>query len=94
MINLVRLVRGPWMAIGNIWRWYRRGNAVEITYKPHLDPFSYASAVTHTEQIVDWLITKLGANILVKISEKAPCLKCSHYIQYAIKSNNTPVKDA
>ena len=40
-------------------------------------------AIFHTEQMVDWLSKYFGNNILVKISGKAPCLKCSHYIKYA-----------
>lgn len=48
---------------------------------------NYMRAITHTEQMVDWLSKYFGDNILVKISGKAPCTKCSHYIQYAIMSS-------
>ena len=48
---------------------------------------NYMRAITHTEQMVDWLSKYFGDNILVKISGKAPCVKCSHYIQYAIKDS-------
>lgn len=52
----------------------------------------YVRAITHTEQMVDWLGTKLGGGVLVKISGKAPCLKCSHYIQYATDAHNNRVR--
>lgn len=58
-----------------------------LNYDMRLQPKSNISQVTgaifHTEQIVDWLSKYFGNNILVKISGKAPCLKCSHYIKYA-----------
>lgn len=40
------------------------------------------SAITHTEQLTDWINNNFRNAILVKISGKAPCLKCSHYMQY------------
>ncbi|MDR1435532.1 MAG: hypothetical protein LBI77_03975, partial [Puniceicoccales bacterium] len=96
MVNLVRLIRGPHLQIGDIWRLHRNSekNVMELQYVSGLNPNQYVSAITHTEQIVDWLSDKFGGNILVKISGKAPCLKCSHYIQYATKANGNRVKDA
>lgn len=49
---------------------------------------NYMRAISHTEQMVDWISNKIDNNILVKISGKAPCLKCSHYIQYATTGVN------
>ncbi|MDR0740881.1 MAG: hypothetical protein LBF34_04195 [Puniceicoccales bacterium] len=97
MVNLVRLVRGPWLGIGHIWRLYINfaDNVMEMKYGQDLNPDRYVAAITHTEQMSDWLGAKLGVDILVEISGKAPCLKCSHYIQYAIKPNsNSRVKNA
>jgi hypothetical protein len=95
MVNLVRLVRGPWLGIGHIWRLYINpaDGAMEMKYGENLNPDRYVASITHTEQMIDWLSAKLGVDILVKISGKAPCLKCSHYIQYAINSDNTPIID-
>ena len=78
IVNLVRLIRGPNLRIGDIWRC-----GFDNQYPEHHNPNQYVSAITHTEQMVDWLNKYFGDNILVKISGKAPCVKCSHYIQYA-----------
>jgi hypothetical protein len=89
MINLVRLVRGTWLEIGDIWR-LKDG---ALKYGNDNTPNFCAAAIVHTEQMVDWLANKFRDDILVKFSGKAPCLKCSHYIQYA-KKNSTPVKSS
>lgn len=78
IVNLVRLIRGPNLKIGDIWR-CGSGNQ----YPEHHNPNQYVSAITHTEQIVDWFQRHFHQNILVKISGKTPCVKCSHYIKYA-----------
>ena len=75
IVNLARLIRGPNLKIGDIWR--------DGQYEEHHTPNQYVSAITHTEQMVDWLSRYFGNNIFVKISGKAPCVKCSHYIKYA-----------
>lgn len=76
IVNLARLIRGPNLRIGDIWR------VDSANYPKNHNPNQYVSAITHTEQMVDWLSKHFGGNILVKISGKAPCVKCSHYIQY------------
>ncbi len=53
---------------------------------------NYMRAITHTEQMVDWLSKYFGDNIFVKISGKAPCVKCPHYIQYAI-TDSTRIRE-
>ena len=78
IVNLARLIRGPNLKIGDIWRC-----GSDNQYPEHHNPNQYVSAITHTEQMVDWLQKHFHQNILVKISGKAPCVKCSHYIKYA-----------
>ncbi len=43
----------------------------------------YIGQVIHTEQMIDWIRIKYKFSINIKISSKAPCNTCSHYIQNA-----------
>ncbi|MDR2807196.1 MAG: hypothetical protein LBB11_03505 [Puniceicoccales bacterium] len=89
IVNFVRLVRGSKLNMGKIWR-LKKG---QLKYSENNSPDSYVSAITHTEQMVDWLRRKFGSDINVKFSGKSPCIRCSHYIQYANYNDNASIKD-
>lgn len=77
MVNLLRLIRGTKIIIGDIWRITEK----TTLYKQSHNPNYCLSNITHTEQMIDWLSFKFGYDIQVIISGKAPCLKCSRYIR-------------
>ena len=85
----VRLIRGSHLQVGNIIRIKNDAPTYHNFY-----PDEYISAITHTEQIVDWIDKYFDIRILTKISMKTPCWKCWKYIHNAIYSdgnNQIPV---
>lgn len=77
---ILKMVSSPWISDP------RDQSVIEALDSKRLPPINdisqTISAITHTEQVTDWIHNNFGKTILVKISGKAPCLKCSHYIQY------------
>ena len=103
VVGCLRLIRGMHLEIGNVLGIYNRLQNRRTIWDARYEydcngcfrivpPDKYLSDITHTEQMIDYLERAFGFKIRFIISGKAPCLKCSQYIQYAVYTdeiNNT-----